>query len=39
MITAVINADATVDVTSPALSYATIVATPELLLEHRAQLQ
>jgi hypothetical protein len=38
MITAVVIADAAVDVVSTMSSHAAIVATPELLLEHRAQL-
>jgi hypothetical protein len=38
MITAVVVANAPVDVASPASSRAAVVATPELLLEHHAQL-
>jgi hypothetical protein len=38
MVTAVIVVDALVDVMGPTLSHAAVVATPELLLEHRAQL-
>jgi hypothetical protein len=33
MITTIVIADAAVDVTSPVLSHATIIATPEFLLE------
>jgi hypothetical protein len=36
MVTAVIIADAVVDVASPASSHTAIVVAPELLLEHRA---
>jgi hypothetical protein len=38
MITSAVIIDALVDVASPASSHATVVATPELLLERRAQL-
>jgi hypothetical protein len=38
MITAVVVADAAVDVASSTLSRATIIATPKLLLERRTQL-
>jgi hypothetical protein len=39
MVTTVVVADALVDVTSSVSSRAAIVATPELLLERRAQLR
>jgi hypothetical protein len=38
-ISAVVVADAAVDVASSSSSRAAIIATPELLLEHRAQLR
>jgi hypothetical protein len=38
MITVVVIADASMDIASPASSHATVVVTPELLLERRAQL-
>jgi hypothetical protein len=38
MITTIIIADAAVDVASPTSSCAAIIVTPELLFEHRAEL-